>query len=455
MIQTKTDNCIYAPSTPLRKVLRDVYRNRAPIALVCDRKKVLLGVVTISDIKRALMNGHDPNAPIRLVMNTKFVSAPRTTSVQRLAELARSKNHFGTGNIGKVPLLDASGRVTGVYLSKEHASKSEMTVLVTGGAGYLGSHLCRLLLKRGYRVVVLDKLLFGDESLKKLASHPNFTLINGDIADIGTLVQVVPGADAVIHLAGIVGDPASSLNPLQTMEENHFATKTLVDVCKYYQVSRFIFASSCSVYGASKDMLNEQSPLNPVSLYAQSKRYSERDLLRAAADDFHPTILRFGTLYGASARMRFDLVVNTMTAHAHFNKKIMVDGGNQWRPLLHVTDAARACLMAMEAPLHKVSGQIFNVGDSTENYRIIDIAQAVLKAVPQSTLDARDTLKDRRDYRVSFAKIRKAIGFKTRYTLEKGIRELLSEIKAGKFDRWKEKRYNNYLSLKSALEILS
>jgi nucleoside-diphosphate-sugar epimerase len=266
---------------------------------------------------------------------------------------------------------------------------------------------------------------------------------------------VVPGADAVIHLAGIVGDPASSLSPLQTMEENHFATKMLVEICKYYQVSRFVFASSCSVYGASDEILNEGSALNPVSLYAQSKLYSERDILKVAGADFHPVILRFGTLYGASPRMRFDLVVNTMTANAHFNKQIMVDGGHQWRPLVHIFDAARACLAALEAPLGKVSGEIFNVGNTEENYQIIDIAQAVLKKVPGAVLDVRDTVKDRRDYRVSFSKIRKSLGFENRYALTKGISELLTEMKKGHFDAWKDKRYNNYLTLKNMLEILS
>lgn len=454
MIQKKIDKFIYSPNAPLRNVLRDVYREAAPIALICGSNKKLLGVVTKADIKNALMAGRDPKSPVRNVMNTQFVSALETTSAAKLKELAASKNPYGTGAIEKVPLLDTQGRVTGLYLPELKKKASLTTVLVTGGAGYLGSHLCRLLLGKGYRVIVLDKLLFGDDGIKDLKSNPNFSLVVGDIADIGTLVQIVPGADAVIHLAGIVGDPASSLSPLQTMEENHFATKMLVEICKYYQVSRFVFASSCSVYGASDEILDEGSALNPVSLYAQSKLYSERDILKAAGTDFHPVILRFGTLYGASPRMRFDLVVNTMTANAHFNKQIMVDGGHQWRPLVHIFDAARACLAALEAPLGKISGEIFNVGDTEENYRILDIAQAVLKRVPGAVLDVRDTVKDRRDYRVSFTKIQKTLGFKNRYTLSKGIKELIVEISTGRFDTWKDKQYSNYLTLKSLLEIV-
>jgi len=454
MIQKKLDKLISAPQVPLRRVLRDLYGNAEQICLVCGPRQKLLGVVTITDIKQALMKGIDPQAPIHEVMNIKFISAPQNISNAKLTRLAALPSPYGTGPIGKIPLLDEEGSVTSLYISPKLKESPQVTVMVTGGAGYLGSIVCRMLLKKGYRVIALDKLLFGKEGIRELLKNKNFTLIEGDIADIGTLVQAVPGVDSVIHLAGIVGDPASSLNPLQTMEENHFATKVLVDICAHYQVSRFVFASSCSVYGASPDVLDETSKLNPVSLYARSKLYSEREILKAGSKEFHPVIMRFGTLYGVSPRMRFDLVVNIMTANGYFNKKVMVDGGAQWRPLVHVTDAARACIAAMEAPLSVAAGHIFNVGDTDENYRIEDIARAVTKSIPGVALDMRDTVKDRRDYRVTFSKIQKLLGFKAQYTLAKGIRELTAQMKKGHFKDWNQKKYSNYLTLKNNLEVL-
>lgn len=443
---------IYAPDVPLRRAVSDLYRKATTICLVCGPDKRLLGVLTLTDIKQALLKGIDPATPLRSIMNKEFVSAPHTASEATLRKLAQQPSRYGTGILEKIPLLDNKGNVAALYIFPQEYHNDE-TVLVTGGAGYVGSHVCRLLLKKGYRVVVLDKLLFGKQSLKELFKHKKFSFIDGDIGDIGTLIRAVRGVDRVIHLAGIVGDPASALSPMQTMEENHFATKALIDVCKYYGVSRFVFSSSCSVYGAGEELLTEESELRPVSLYAQSKVYAERELLREAGEDFHPVILRFGTLYGFSARMRFDLVANIMSAHAFYSKKITVDGGAQWRPLLHVEDAAAACVAALEAPLEKVDRQIFNVGDTNENYRIEEIAKAAQKAVPAAKIVNLDTVKDRRDYRVSFKKINRVMGWKATRSLNEGVREMVAAFKKKKFTDWGDKRYNNYLTLKSALEV--
>lgn len=443
---------VYAPETPMSVVISDLYRKSITICLVCDPKGKLLGVITLADIKQALLKGVDPQSPIRHVMNTAFVSAPATASLPELRKLAKRPTKYGTGLLNKIPLVHSDQRLAGLYVLTDKGARETSTVLVTGGAGYIGSHLCRQLLKEGYRVIVLDKLVFGDQGIRDLYTHKNFSFIEGDIADIGTLMDAVQQADFVVHLAGIVGDPASGLRPLQTMEENHFATTMLVDLCRHYQVSRFVFASSCSVYGASDKRLSEKSSLNPVSLYAQSKMYSERELLRAAGENFHPVILRFGTIYGLSPRMRFDLVANTMTAHAFFNKKITVDGGSQWRPMLHVEDAARACLAALKAPREKVAGEIFNVGDSKENYQISEIAQAVTKSLPYAAIVSLDTVKDRRNYHVSFAKINKIMKFKTKRTLREGIAEMAREMRKGKFKDWKKSKYSNYLTLRSTLE---
>lgn len=444
---------IYPLKATVERVASDLYRNSVGIALVCDAKQKLLGVLTLSDIKRSLLDGVDPHASISVVMNTHFVSAPKGTPTSTLSKLARQPTAYGTG-LGHIPLIDKAGRVVGLYANSTKG-KEQKTILITGGAGYIGSHLCRLLLAKGYQVVVLDKLLFGDSGIKDLYKNKDFELIEGDISNIGVLIKAVAKVDDVVHLAGIVGDPASALRPLQTMEENHFATQALINICKHYKIGRFIFASSCSVYGASKKQSHEKSSLNPVSLYAQSKVYSERELLKAAKEDFNPVILRFATVYGLSPRMRFDLVVNTMSAHAYFNKKINVHGGDQWRPLVHVEDVARACLVALEAPLQKVSSQIFNVGGSKENYQIKSIAEAVHAQVPQAAMNIVDAVDDRRDYHVSFDKIKKVLSYKPKHSLSESIASLVREFKRGKYKNWKDEKYSNYATLKSELEKYS
>ncbi len=451
MLEKKIKPFIYSPATPINRVISDLYKKETTICLVCGKDGTLLGILTLSDIKQALLKGVDKKAPIRSIMNTTFIAATKGTPLHELKKLAKKKTSFGTGIIEKIPVLDKRRRPVALF-SIEDKSARASTVLLTGGAGYIGSHLSRRLLDAGYRVIVLDKLAFGDGGVRKLLRHKRFSLINGDTRDIRTLMKVVPEADYVIHLAGIVGDPAAALDPIQTMEENHFSTKLLVDVCQYYHVSRFVFASSCSVYGVSPSFLNEKSPLRPVSLYAQSKLYVERELLRNTNEHFHPIILRFGTIYGLSPRMRFDLVANIMTAHAFTKKQITVDGGEQWRPLLHVDDAARACLAMIEAPLHKVKGQIFNVGTTKDNFTIASIAKLIAKKFKGVKIVWLNNVKDRRDYRVSFEKIQKRVGFKTIHTLSGGVKEIVHAMQGGKFKDWADKKYNNYLTLRNILE---
>ena len=454
MIQKKLKDLIYAPDVPLRKAIGEMYRKGVTICLVCGQKKKLLGILTRSDIKTAVLKGMDHKERLGSIMNKDFTWAKTGTPERELRKLAQKPNRYGTGILERIPLLDSRGRLMGLYSLPVSSRNDTPAVLVTGGAGYVGSHVSRILLTRGYRVTVLDKLQFGRESLKGLIKNKKFTLVDGDVTNLETLINAVASADHVIHLAGVVGDPASSLDPLQTMGQNHFATTMLIDVCKYYGVSRFIFASSCSVYGSGDTLLNEQSDLQPISLYAQSKLYAERELLREKGDDFHPIILRFGTLYGLSSRMRFDLVANTMTAHAFANKRITVDGGAQLRPLLHVEDAALACVAALDASLEHVSGEIFNVGDTKENYTINDVALMVTKHLPQTEIIHLDTVKDRRNYRVSSEKINRIMKWKAARKLSEGIREMINAFKAGKYPLWSGKRHNNYLMLKSILENL-
>ena len=324
--------------------------------------------------------------------------------------------------------------------------KNNMTICITGGAGYLGSLITAKLLQIGYNVRVLDKLFYGDTGIITFANNPNFELIRGDLTDIHILQRVIKDAYAVIHLAALVGDPVCYLMPDVTIAINYLSTELLARCCKYYGVKRFVFASTCSVYGAGDDIFTEESMLNPVSLYAESKIQAEKSLLELADENFCPTILRKGTIFGLSPRMRFDLVVNLLAAKAIVEKQIPIYGGNQWRPFLHVSDAADAYIKCIEAPLDIVNRQIFNVGDNTQNFQLADVGKCVKKYVPNAQLLVHDSDIDMRNYRVDFSKIKNILGYSAKLTISDGIHEIIEAFKQHKISDYRDKKYHNYLS---------
>ncbi len=317
-------------------------------------------------------------------------------------------------------------------------------ILVIGGAGYVGSALIPKLLDSGYKVRILDLLLFGKEPIADVIDHPNLEIIQADFRHVDKVVSATKGVDSVIHLGAIVGDPACSIDEDLTIETNLMATRMIAEVAKGYGIEKFIFASTCSVYGAGDYILNEQSTLNPVSLYARSKIASEKVLQKLAGDNFFPIILRFGTIYGLSGRTRFDLVINLLTATAFFENEIKIYGGEQWRPFVHVDDVALAILKVVEAPLYLVKNQIFNVGSNEQNYTIKQIGELVKKHVPAAELINGSTDSDRRNYRVDFTKIHKYLNFKPQWTVEQGIQQVLDAIKSGKISDYRDYLYNNY-----------
>jgi nucleoside-diphosphate-sugar epimerase len=317
-------------------------------------------------------------------------------------------------------------------------------VLVVGGAGYLGAALVPMLLERGYRVRVLDSLLFGKESLHSVEKHSNFDLIAGDVRDIQVVVQAMKGCDAVIHLAAIVGDPACEENRPLATEVNRAATRMLIDVCRGHGIQRFLFASTCSVYGASEFLMDEHAQVAPISLYAQTKIDSENLLLEAKCAEFHPTILRLATLFGISSRPRFDLVVNLLTARAIRAGKITIFNGEQWRPFMHVYDAARAFLACLEANnMDVVSGEIFNAGSYRLNHRISEIAKLISEIVDTVEVEHVENA-DRRNYRVSFDKIHTTLGFTCEKTLGQGIGEIADMVRSSPIDDFSTEMFNNH-----------
>lgn len=332
--------------------------------------------------------------------------------------------------------------------AKTRSSGNVEDVLVVGGAGYIGSVLTRQLLARGYRVRVLDLELFGRDSLADLIEHPRLDFMNGDFRNVEDVVRALRDVDAVIHLAAIVGDPACALDREATIAVNYAAAKMMAQLARANGVSRFVFASTCSVYGESDEMRTEESDLNPVSIYATTKIDAERALLEAADGVFQPTILRFATAYGWSHRPRFDLVANLFSAQAVTDKHIRIFNGEQWRPFVHTVDISRACVMAMEAPLAKVGCEVFNVGDHSQNYTLQQLGQIVSECMPGTFVEDIRNDDDLRNYRVDFTKIQRVLGFRASIDLHDGVREMVEAVQAGQITDWQDAIYSNVKTLK-------
>lgn len=300
-----------------------------------------------------------------------------------------------------------------------------MKVLVTGHHGYIGSVLVPVLQKAGHEVHGLDSGLFSAHSLGPETVPVPEMLI--DVRDVNA--ADLRGFDAVMHLAGISNDPLGDLNPDCTYEINHLASVRLARLAKEAGIPRFLFASSCSLYGAASEheILDEAAPFRPVTPYAESKILVEQDVTKLADERFSPTFLRCATAYGASPRLRADLVVNNLTGHALLEGSVLLKSdGTPWRPLVHIADISAAYLAILEAPRKLVHNEAFNVGRSGENYRIREVAEIVRDNVPGSTLAYVDGAgPDKRCYRVDFRRIEKTLsGYRPRWTVESGVTEL-------------------------------
>ncbi len=321
------------------------------------------------------------------------------------------------------------------------------TVLIVGGAGYIGAIVVSKLLDRGCSVRILDSLLYGSQSIEPLLGHPRLQFINGDCRNIQDVVGAMRGVQHVIHLAAIVGDPACAADDENAVQINFAATRMLLEVAKGNGIERFLFASSCSVYGASEDLMDEKSETVPISVYAETKLQSEESLLQAESSHFHPTILRFATVFGLAPRPRFDLVVNLLTAKAVRDGVITIYNGTQWRPFIHVRDVAQAMVETLEAPVESVSGEIFNVGDEHLNFTLAQVAEKIQALVPHTRVEYVEN-SDRRNYRVSFSKFRDCVGFRAQYTLEDGISEIQRAFSTGQIRDYQQSFYSNASFLK-------
>jgi nucleoside-diphosphate-sugar epimerase len=320
--------------------------------------------------------------------------------------------------------------------------KSIRNVLVIGGAGYIGSVLIRRLINEGYRVRVLDELLFGDASIGSLRGAPAFELLRADFRRVESVVEATRGMDAVIHLGAIVGDPACKLDSKMSLETNLAATSMIRHVCNGAGIRRLLFASTCSVYGAGPYLLDERSVPAPLSLYACTKLDSERILLEHPAADYAPTILRLGTAFGWSFRPRFDLVVNLLTARAVCEHRLTIFNQTQWRPFIHVQDIARAFMTCLRAPTSLVAYEIFNVGSDQLNTSLGRLAIKIKEQIRDTQVDYVENT-DHRDYRVNFDKISRRLDFTCSHGLQDGISEIKKALESGLVDDYRDARYYN------------
>lgn len=304
-----------------------------------------------------------------------------------------------------------------------------MKVLITGGAGYIGSVLIRELLKRGYEITALDAMIFGDRGLADIANERSLKIIQADVRSYDPVI--ISGHDAVIDLAAISQpDPMNNIPERLFYEINYLSAVRTAKLASKRGVERYIFTSTCSVYGFRDEVVDESSPPNPLEPYAKTKYMAEQEILKIAG--LTKTILRLATVYGYSPKMRFDLVVNAMTLTLFKYGRIRVGRpGTQRRPVIHVRDVVGAIVKAMESPKDVVNNEVFNVGCNEQNYQIVNLAYDIFKALNKEPVVEYYGEPDTRSYIVDFRKIDRILGFRCRYTVEDGAREVYEALENG------------------------
>ncbi|WXG40379.1 MAG: SDR family oxidoreductase [Candidatus Freyarchaeum deiterrae] len=304
-----------------------------------------------------------------------------------------------------------------------------MKVLVTGGAGYIGSVLSRILSENGYEVTCLDRLFFGIDPIKNIADR--IRLVKDDIRWFKP--NILRGLDAVLDLASLSNDPSGELDPQKTLDINYRGRVRVAKLSKKYRIPKYVLASSCSVYGFQEGNITEESNLEPLTTYAKANALAEEEILPLNDDSFSVTVLRQATVYGLSQRMRFDLAINGMVLDFFKKGKISImRDGKQWRPFIHVKDTSNAFIKVLEADSELVKGQIFNAGSNEQNFQIYNLAELIAESIDLPFTYEWYGSPDKRSYKVDFNKINETLNFKPSQTPKEGAKEIYENLKNGK-----------------------
>ncbi len=431
----KLKNIIVYENTKVKDVLNKINKNGFNGVFVVNKKNKLVGVITDSDVRKNLLKDKlNLKSNAITITQKKYIKIPAS-------KVEDSKKILLKSNKMLLPIVEKKQLIDFVHTSDLFQEKKILKkILVIGGLGYIGSVLVKDLLKLNYQVNVLDINYYGCHFDKKTLSDKKLKIYYGDCENKKVLDKAIKDCTDVIHLGEIVGDPAVNINQNFSIKNNFENTVFVMSECIKKKINKFIFASSCSVYGNVEYECNEKSKLNPVSLYAKCKRECEKSILAFKTKECCPVILRLSTVYGDSPRKRFDLVAQRFVMMAIKKIKINLFGASSWRPFVSVNDVSRVLIKVLKTENKVVRNQIFNVGGNKENFQIIDIIHTIKKYIPV-LFELSKKNEDPRNYRVSFKKIKKVLNFIPRDNLKKTIFDLIKKYKKNGIN---EKNINHY-----------
>ena len=446
------NKCCISYKKKIIDVIQLFEKSKTNILIVVDNKKKFVGIVTSTDLRRGILRGLSNSSPLKSIINQIPLLLKEKIDENKISNII-SSDRFNKIDPPLIPILNKENKPIKI-VNKDllnidqydlNNKKEETKILLIGGAGYIGSILAKKLLKQNYQVTIFDKFIYqSQQEIRKKIKSNNLKLVKGDSRRIDEVFEVIKKNNVVVHLAELVGDPLCEVKPSKTYEVNFLASIAISNICKNLPISKFIYISSCSVYGSNNKLLTEKSEINPISVYAKLKVLCEKALIRNSGEFCKPCILRLGTVYGTSLRPRFDLVINLFASRVANNLPIIVTGGDQWRPFIHVNEVCLAIINIIKAKREKVNGQIFNL--TSFNSRIIDIAKKFKRIFPKTKLLIKKSSLDKRNYKVSSSKAEKMINFKSKVKLTHGISDLVNYVKKNKIRNINKKKYINILN---------